>query len=150
MRGRGRVQSATIATTSEGSSIDSNPGRPHGNNVKHLFLLLLLLGVVAGLTLHPTQALAGPMGVMPMATAHGSTAVVHDCMAAKSKDATPASCKCGIAACLAMMASDAPIMRVDGVVPIGAWPSTGAVEHHFVSTVLSGRTTAPEPEPPSA
>jgi len=118
--------------------------------VKHLFLFLLLVGIVVGLTLQPTQALAGPMGMMPMATAHGSTAAMHDCTAAKSKSSTPAPCKCGIAGCLAMMSSDAPMMRANGMAPAGTWDRSSAVEHHFVSTVLSGRTTTPEPEPPSA
>lgn len=116
-----------------------------------MFLLLLLLGVVAGLTLQSTQALAGSMGMMPMATAQGSDmAAMHDCKAATPKDASPAPCKCGIAGCLAMMASDAPVLRADGAVPIAVRANSRAVEHHFGSTVLSGRTTTPEPEPPSA
>lgn len=132
-------------------SVDSHSGRPHGSNVKHVFLLLLLLGAVAGLTLQPAQALVGPLGAIPMATAiGGDMAAMHDCHGATPKDATPAPCKCGIAGCLAMMASDAPMMRAEGMVPITGWASSRNVEHHLALTVLSGRTTTPEPEPPSA
>lgn len=75
--------------------------------MKRLSLFLLLIGVMVGLAVQqPAQALAAPAGAMDMAAmATSDMATMPDCMSAMAKDTAHKPCKCGLAGCIAMMAS---------------------------------------------
>lgn len=99
----------------------------------------------------PAQALALPTGAMDMAAIAGSDmASMPDCMAEMQKDASGTPSKCGVAGCIAMMASGAPMMLADGQISIAASIASERNERIGTSAFLRGRSTAPEPEPPSA
>ncbi len=119
--------------------------------MKRLSILILLLGVVIGLAMQqPAQALAAPTGAMDMAAmSSDDMAAMPDCMAAMQKDATKTPCKCGMAGCIAMMASGAPMMLADGSIPIAVSIASERDDRIGISAALRGRSTAPEPEPPS-
>ncbi len=120
--------------------------------MKRLSIFLILIGVVVGLAMQqPAQALAAPMGAMDMTAMAGSDmASMPDCMASMRKDATKSPCKCGMAGCIAMMASGSPMMLADGADPIAVSIASERDERIGISAALRGRSTAPEPEPPSA
>lgn len=119
--------------------------------MKRPLLFLMLIGVFLGLVAHqPAQALAAPMGSMNMTSLSANAmASMPECMPAMKKDATQTPCKCGLAGCIAMMASGTPMMLPDGQVAIGALIASERVVQIAASAVLQGRSTAPEPEPPS-
>ena len=120
--------------------------------MKRLAHLLLLIGVIVGLAMQqPAVALAAPMSSMDVVTMSDSDmAAMPDCMAAMQKDAGEKPCKCGMAGCIAMMASGAALMLADGPALIAASNASKRNERIGISPVLRGRSTAPEPEPPSA
>ncbi len=120
--------------------------------MKRLSLLLLMIGVVIGLAMPlPAQAFAGPIGQMNMtAMARSDMASMPDCAAQVHRNATHAPCKCGLAECIAMMASGAPMMLAGGTAMIIVSPRSERDERIGTSIALRGRSTAPEPEPPTA
>ena len=133
------------------SPIDSFVGDPQDIDVKRLAALLLLLGVVCGLTVRPARALALPMAAMDMTSMAGAEmTAMPDCMASTAKDVAHKSCKCGIVGCIAMMASGASLMLADASPPLGTVIVGERQDHVAVVAALRGRSTAPEPEPPSA
>lgn len=119
--------------------------------MKRLATFLLLFCVTLGLAAQqPAQALAPPMGQMDMApTVHMDMAGMPDCMATMANDAAPKPCKCGLAGCLAMMASGSSMMLAADPVTPGAVNASEPQDHVTVVTALRGRSTAPEPEPPT-
>lgn len=119
--------------------------------MKRLFLSLFLFGAMIGLAAQqPAQALAAPAGAMNMASmAASDMASMPDCMAATEKDASPKPCKCGLAGCIAMMASGGPMMLSETSMLLAASVRSDRDEHVGISAALRGRSTAPEPEPPS-
>ena len=116
-----------------------------------LFLSLLLFGLMIGLAAQqPAQALAAPAGAMDMASmAANDMASMPDCMAAIKKDASHKPCKCGLAGCIAMMASGGSMMLSETSMVLAASGRSDRDEHIGISAALRGRSTAPEPEPPS-
>jgi len=120
--------------------------------VKRLSLFLLLIGVLIGLAAQqPAQALAAPAGAMDMASmAAGDMASMPDCTASIQKDAAHKPCKCGLAGCIAMMASGGPMMLSDTSMVLIAAGRSDREEQIGLAAPLRGRSTAPEPEPPSA
>ena len=120
--------------------------------MKRLSVLLLLIGVVVGLAIQqPAQAFAAPMGQMDMTAMAGSDmASKPACLAKMQRNATDAPCKCGMAECIAMMAAGAPMMLADGSAMITFSAPSERDERIGTSLALRGRSTAPEPEPPTA
>lgn len=119
--------------------------------MKRLSLFLLLIFVMVGLAAQqPAQALAAPAGAMDMAAmATSHIASMPDCMSAMEKDAAHKPCKCGLAGCIAMMASGGPMMLSDTSMVLQAAARSDRDEQIGIFAALSGRSTAPEPEPPS-
>ncbi len=119
--------------------------------MKRFATLLLFIGVIFGLTAQqPAQALASPMLQMDMAAMpQTDMAAMPDCMASMAKDATHKPCKCGLAGCLAMTASGATMMLAVGSVPPTVVVARDRLDHAAIVPALHGRSTAPEPEPPS-
>lgn len=119
--------------------------------MKRLFLFLMLIGVMVGLAAQqPAQALAAPTGAMDMAAmATSDMASMPDCMSAMEKDAAHKPCKCGAAGCIAMMASGGPMMLSDASIVLRAAARSDRDEQIGIFAALRGRSTAPEPEPPS-
>lgn len=119
--------------------------------VKRLSLFLLLIGVMIGLAVQqPAQALAAPAGAMDMASmATSDMASIPDCMASAQKNAAHKPCKCGLAGCIAMMASGGPMMLSATSMPLIAAGQSDRDEKMGLFAALRGRSTAPEPEPPS-
>lgn len=119
--------------------------------MKRLSLFLLLIGVMIGLAAQqPAQALAAPAGTMDMASmAASDMASMPNCMAAIEKDATHKPCKCGLAGCIAMMASGGPMMLSDTSMALLAAVRSDRDEQIGLAAALRGRSTAPEPEPPA-
>lgn len=134
------------------SPIDSLPDGPQDNQVKRLSILLMLFGVFVGLAMQqPAQAFAAPMGHMDLTTITGSNmASMPACVAEMQRNAAHTPCKCGLAECIAMMASGAPMMLADGSPIITVSASSERDERIGTSLALRGRSTAPEPEPPTA
>lgn len=119
--------------------------------MKRLSLFFLLIGIVVGFAVQqPAQALGAPMGGMDMASmSESEMASMPDCMASAQKDADQKPCKCGMARCIAMMASGAPMMLADASMVLAASVRSERDEHIGISAALRGRSTAPEPEPPT-
>ncbi|MEO7681117.1 MAG: hypothetical protein ABIS14_10580 [Sphingomonas sp.] len=110
--------------------------------------MLLLFGVIVGLAGQPVQAMsAAVMTVSTAMTGDKAMSSMDDCMAAASKKTTP--CKCGMAGCLAMMASGAPLLFVHGPMAPPVVASSERLEGSGVVAPLHGRVIAPEPEPPT-
>lgn len=120
--------------------------------MKRLSILLLLIGVVVGLAMQqPAQAFAAPMAHMDMTAMAGSDmASMPACLAEMQRNATHTPCKCGMAECIAMTASGTPMMLADGSAMITVSAPSERDERIGTSLALRGRSTAPEPEPPSA
>ena len=119
--------------------------------MKRLFLFLMLIGVMVGLAVQqPAEALAAPAGAMDMAAmATSDMASMPDCMSAMEKDAAHKPCKCGLAGCIAMMASGGPMMLSATSMSLIAAGQSDRDERMGLFAALRGRSTAPEPEPPS-
>ncbi len=119
--------------------------------MKRLSLFLLLIGAMIGLAAQqPAQALAAPAGAMDMASmAASDMASMPDCMTSIEKDAAHKPCKCGLAGCIAMMASGGPMMLSDTSMALLAAVRSDRDEQIGLAAALRGRSTAPEPEPPS-
>lgn len=119
--------------------------------MKRLFLFLVMIGVMVGLAAQqPAQALAAPAGAMDMASmATSDTASMPDCMSAMEKDAARKPCKCGLAGCIAMMAAGGPMMLSDASMVLQAAARSDRDEQIGLFPALQGRSTPPEPEPPS-
>ena len=119
--------------------------------MKRLSLFLMLIGVMVGLAVQqPAQALAAPAGAMDMAEmASSDMASMPDCMSAMEKDAAHKPCKCGLAGCIAMMASGGSMMLSDASMVLQAAARSDRDEQTGIFAALRGRSTAPEPEPPS-
>ncbi|WP_454888048.1 hypothetical protein [Sphingomonas oryzagri] len=119
--------------------------------MKRLSLFLLLIGVMIGLAVQqPAQAIAAPAGAMDMASmAASDMASMPDCMASVQKDAAHKPCKCGLAGCIAMMASGGPMMLSETSMALVAAGRSDRDEQIGLAAALRGRSTAPEPEPPS-
>ncbi len=132
--------------------IDSLPEGSHDIQVKRLSILLLLIGVVVGLAIQqPVQAFAAPMGKMDMTAMAGSDMpTIPACLAKMQRNATHAPCKCSMAECIAMMAAGAPMMLADGLAMITFSAPSERDERIGTSLALRSRSTAPEPEPPTA
>jgi hypothetical protein len=117
--------------------------------VRRVAILVLMFCVTVGFAVQqPAQALAGPTGMTAMSA--DDVASMPDCMDAMQKDKTPSRCKCGLAGCIAMMASSAPIMLAGGQAVIGVAAKSESDPPIGVSRTLRGRSTAPEPDPPTA
>lgn len=116
--------------------------------MKRLATFLLLIGVVIGIAVQP--ALTPATAAMSMAQmSQAAMTTMPDCMEEVGKDATPKPCKCGMAGCIAMMAAGAPLMLADVSAALTV-PLTGERQDGLaVVATLRGRSTAPEPEPPS-
>ncbi|WP_010219231.1 hypothetical protein [Sphingomonas sp. PAMC 26621] len=119
--------------------------------MKRLSLFLLLIGVMIGLAApQPAQALAAPAGAMEMAAmATSDMASMPDCMSTMDKDASHKPCKCGLAGCIAMMASGGPMMLSDASMVLRVEARSDRDEQIGIFAALRGRSTAPELEPPS-
>lgn len=119
--------------------------------VKRLATFLLLFCVTLGLAAQqPAQAFPPPIGQMNMAAmAQIDMSAMPDCMASMAKDATHKPCKCGLAGCLAMMASGATMMLAAGSAPPTVLIARDRLDHATTVPRLRGRSTAPEPKPPS-
>lgn len=123
--------------------------RPQDIPVKRLATFLILIGVVIGIAVQPTQALTPAMATMSMARmSQTAMATMPDCMESMSKDATPRPCKCGMAGCIAMMAG-ASFMLVGASSSLAVPVASQRQDRTMVVAKLHGRSTAPEPEPPS-
>ena len=111
----------------------------------------MLIGVMVGLAVQqPAQALATPAGAIDMAAmATSDMASMPDCMPAKEKDADHKPCKCGLASCIAMMASGGPMMLSDASMVLQAATRSDRDEQIGRFPALQGHSTPPEPEPPS-
>ncbi len=120
-------------------------------HVKRLSLFLMLIGVIVGLAIQqPAQALAAPAGAMDMAAmATSDMASMPDCMSAAEKNAVHKPCKCGFAGCIVMMASGGSMMLSDPSIVLQAAARSDRDEQIGIFAALRGRSTAPEPEPPS-
>ncbi|MEG3178657.1 hypothetical protein U1872_20680 [Sphingomonas sp. RB3P16] len=119
--------------------------------MKRLFLFLMLIGVTVGLAVQqPAQALAAPESSMDMAAmATSDMASTPDCMSAAEKDAAHKPCKCGFAGCIAMMASGGSMILSDASMVLQAAARSDRDEQIGLFPALRGRSTPPEPEPPS-
>jgi hypothetical protein len=118
--------------------------------VKRLATLMLLLGVLVGMSALPLQANAAPMAGMSMAKmTQADMSAMPDCVASRAKDAKQKPCKCGMGGCLAMMASGASFMLADGASASFHAVSGKRLVHASVTATLHGRSTTPEPEPPT-
>lgn len=117
--------------------------------MKHLSTLILLIGVIVGLAIQqPAKAFAAPMETAAMT---GSImASMPACAAGMRRDASHTPRKCGIADCIAMMASSTPLMLGDGSAMIMIPALSEHDERIGTSLALRGRSTVPEPEPPTA
>lgn len=123
---------------------------PQDHNVKRIATLLLLLGVIVGLAGRPVQAATPPMAAMSMThMSQADMAAMPDCMAKMSKDAEHKPCKCGMGGCVAMMASGASFMLADGTSAIVPSITGKRMDRPSAIAALRGRSTAPEPEPPT-
>lgn len=120
--------------------------------MKRLPLLLLLIGIIVGLTAQlPASALAAPMrATAATGIAQNSVASMPDCKSGTPKKASPAPCKCGMAGCIAMMTSGVAMLRPEGLAFADASVASKLARPTAPSASLRGRSTAPEPEPPSA
>jgi hypothetical protein len=122
-----------------------------GINVKRLPLLLLLIGVIFGLIVQlPEPVFAAQVHAEPaVEMAQNSMASMPDCKSAMPRKSSSAPCKCGTVGCLAMTSSGATMLLADA--PALADASVAAKLAPPVSPVahLRGRSTVPEPEPPS-
>ncbi len=120
--------------------------------MKRLSIILLLIGVVLGLAMSPpAQAFAAPIGAMDMTAISGSDmASMPACAAQMQRNATHTPCKCGLAECIAMMASGAPMILAGGSALVIASAASERDERVGLSLALRGRSTTPEPEPPTA
>lgn len=118
--------------------------------MKRIATLLLLLGVIVGLTGQPVQAMTPPMAAMNMAKmSQADMAAMPDCIAKMSKDAEHKPCKCGMGGCIAMMASGVSFMLADGMSTIAPAAASKRTDRPSPIAALRGRSTAPEPEPPT-
>lgn len=118
--------------------------------MKRIATLLLLLGVIVGLAGRPVQAMTPPMAAMSMAKmSQADMAAMPDCMAKMSKDADQKPCKCGMGGCVAMMASGASFMLAGGTTAIAPTPASKRLDRPSDMAALHGRSTPPEPEPPT-
>ncbi|URW75851.1 hypothetical protein M9980_01045 [Sphingomonas donggukensis] len=118
--------------------------------MKRFATFLLLIGVVIGIAVQPAQALTPAMATMSMAQmSQAAMATMPDCTEAMSRDATPKPCKCGMAGCVAMMAAGAPFMLGDSSSAFSAPLASERQNGLAVVATLRGRSTPPEPEPPS-
>lgn len=118
--------------------------------MKRIATLLLLLGVIVGLAGRPVQAATPPMAAMSMAKmSQTDTAAMPDCMAKMSKDVDHKPCKCGMGGCIAMMASGVSFMLADGTSAIAPADAGKRMDRPSAIAPLHGRSTAPEPEPPT-
>lgn len=130
--------------------IDTVSARPQDISVKRLATFLLLIGAVIGIAVQPAQALAPAMATMSMAQmSQAAMATMPDCTEEVGKDATPKPCKCGMAGCIAMMAAGVPFMLVDASSSLVAPIASERQDRTMAAAKLRGRSTAPEPEPPS-
>lgn len=119
--------------------------------MKRLSLFLLLIGVIVGLVAQqPAQAFAVPPGAMDMAVmSESDMASMPDCMPSVGQHPTHAPCKCGVAGCIAMIALGVPMLLAEGPLPFPAAIASERDGRIGTSAELRGRSTAPEPEPPS-
>ena len=119
--------------------------------MKRLFLFLMLICVMVGLAVQqPAQALAAPAGAMDMASMTTSDmASTPDCMSAMQKRSAQKPRKCGLAGCIAMMASGGPMMLSDASMALQAAARSDRDDRIGLFPALHGRSTPPEPEPPS-
>jgi hypothetical protein len=133
-----------------GRSIDTKPSGPQDKEVKRLPLFLLLIGVMFGLaTQLPAQAFAGSTRAMAAAgMAQNERASMLDCKSAPAKKTPSAPCKCGVVGCL-MTTSGAAILLPDGSALAGASVASKLARPFASLANLRGRSTVPEPEPPS-
>lgn len=124
---------------------------PQDRSVRRLATFLLLIGVMIGIAIQPAQALPPPMSTMSMAQmSRAAMATMPDCTEEVSKDATSKPRKCGMAGCIAMMAAGAPFMLGEALSALAA-PVAGEQQDRLaIIAALRGRSTAPEPEPPTA
>ena len=130
--------------------IDTPREGPQDHVVKRIATLLLFFGLIFGLASHqPTHALASPMPQMDMTAMPDGMAAMPDCVAAMTKDVTNKPCKCGLAGCIAMMTWGVSILLPDGSMAPTLIAERGQPDHPTIVAVLHGRSTAPEPEPPS-
>ncbi|MDP9086182.1 MAG: hypothetical protein M3N02_05375 [Pseudomonadota bacterium] len=119
--------------------------------MQRLSLFLLLIAVTIGFAVQqPAQAFVAPAGAMNMAAMVASDrASMPDCMSAMQKDADHKRCKCGLAGCVAMMASGGTMMLSDASMVLQAAARSDRHEQIGITAALRGRSIAPEPEPPS-
>jgi hypothetical protein len=120
--------------------------------VKRLPLILLLLGVVLGLSAQlPSQALAASAREMVHAgSAQNGMASMHGCKESMPKKAASTPCKCDLAGCIAMTASGMAMLHPDISSFAAASISSRLVRPTASVLALRGRSPAPDPEPPSA
>lgn len=118
--------------------------------MKRLSIMLLLIGVIVGLAGRPVQAVTPPMAAMSMAKmSQADMAAMPDCMAKMSKEVDHKPCKCGMGGCIAMMASGVSFMLADGTSAIAPAGAGKRMDRPSAIAALHGRSTAPEPEPPT-
>ena len=119
--------------------------------MQRIATLLFCFGIIFGLSLlQPALAFASPTSSMDMAAmSQADMSAMPDCMASMMKHSTPKPCKCGLAGCIAMMTSGVSMMLADGSAPLPFVIARAQFEHAAIVAALHGRSTAPEPEPPS-
>ena len=115
--------------------------------MKHVPFFLLLIGVIVGLTVQlPEPVFAAPVHA---GAAKHDMASTPDCKARMPKNASSELCKCGKAGCIAMTTSGVAMLLPDSSSFAGKSAASKLAQPVSLSTKLRGRSTVPEPEPPS-
>jgi hypothetical protein len=118
--------------------------------VKRLLLLLLSIGVILGLTALPATVFAASMHSMTARVmVKTDMASMPDCQTQISKKASSAPCKCGFAGCIAMAVSGITMLLPDNSSIARSSTVSKCAGPIGPSANLRGRSTVPEPEPPS-
>lgn len=119
--------------------------------MKRLPLFVLLIGVIVGLMAQlPTPVFAAPTrAIATAAMAQNDMASMPDCTSAMAKKTSPAPRKCGMVGCLAMTTSGVAMLLPGGSELAGASVASKLARPTSPLANLRGRSTVPEPEPPS-
>lgn len=117
--------------------------------LRSLFLIVLLFGVVGGLSGKAAAKLGPPCASGVMAPPAAMAGMAECCPDEDKSGKNTAPCKDMAAACLAM-AGCAPVALRDGAcVPLGAVAGNDHSWFRQNITVLYGRSIPPDPYPPS-
>jgi len=125
-------------------SIDSNVPTTQTNNVKRITLLLLLFSAMIGLAAQAPASVLAPM--MPSTQQMGA-ASMHECKASMAKGATHKRCACTMTDCATLTAGAATLGN--GTPALADAGASDRLEHDSLHAVLHGRSTGPEPDPPT-